>query len=356
MILRAERSRAALAVAAVIALALSIVVAPPAWAHTSSISDECGLLSVDLHFYSTGGDEEDTNSVTVTIDGEVVDEDTDFGASYDEEFELTEYEAHSWMVEVEAWDDPDGEKGWTFTDSGEIEPCEEPPTPPFVRVTFFCVTTTQGPIQNIADFGLDSPDFPAGVYVFRLREEAGVATDYTAGVGGSGLWSGSIGANETIFLYTDEPVAGVSVETSPVENAYGGTASTNETECSYPTTTTSTTSTSTTTTTEQPTTTTTEQETTTTDRNGGNGGDDDDDDNGNGNGTTTTPTEPTYDEAVSAEAVEGSSTTTTSEPEVKGVEVLPFTGANSGAFLGLAVSLLGVGLFLVLAAKGRHQT
>jgi hypothetical protein len=103
------------------------------------------------------------------------------------------------------------------------------PEPPFVRVTFLCKATQDGPVLNTGT----SQAFATGDYIFRIREEAGVGTSWTAGVGGSGLFSGTIPASTTEFYAAESPVAGVSVKTSPVANLYGGTASTNETSCNY---------------------------------------------------------------------------------------------------------------------------
>lgn len=101
---------------------------------------------------------------------------------------------------------------------------------PFVRVTFICKATQDGETLNAPGTA-----FTAGDYIFRYREEASVGADWTSGVGGSGLHSGSIGADETVYLATQAAVAGVSVMTDPGPNMYGGTASTNEDQpCEYP--------------------------------------------------------------------------------------------------------------------------
>jgi hypothetical protein len=65
------------------------------------------------------------------------------------------------------------------------------PEPPFVRVTFLCKATQDGPVLNTGT----SQAFATGDYIFRIREEAGVGTSWTAGVGGSGLFSGTIRDN-----------------------------------------------------------------------------------------------------------------------------------------------------------------
>lgn len=66
------------------------------------------------------------NSVKVWIDGAVV-EDKFFGANYSNTFAFdNKYEAHDWKVQITAWNDPSGSKGWTKTRTGTSTPCEIP--------------------------------------------------------------------------------------------------------------------------------------------------------------------------------------------------------------------------------------
>lgn len=109
--------------------------------------------------------------------------------------------------------------------------CPDPepePTTVTARVTFICKVTTAGMVTNAPG------TYAAGDYIFRIRHEAGPATDYTAGVGGAGLFSGNLTVGEVEFKATPTAVAGVSIETSPLPNEYNGTASTNETACGTP--------------------------------------------------------------------------------------------------------------------------
>lgn len=102
------------------------------------------------------------------------------------------------------------------------------PTTVTARVTFICKVTEAGTITNAPG------TYAAGDYIFRIRHEAGPATDYTAGVGGAGLFAGNLTVGEVEYLTTQTPVAGVSIKTSPLPNTYKGTASTNETACGIP--------------------------------------------------------------------------------------------------------------------------
>src|SRR5207342_1201311 len=91
-------------------------VAVSASAHTPSVQADCDHLSVQLTSYNAGG----ANSVKVTINGDVVDENPNFGSSYNETFDAPDqYKSYDYVVEVKAHDDPDGTKGWTKTYTGK---------------------------------------------------------------------------------------------------------------------------------------------------------------------------------------------------------------------------------------------
>lgn len=116
---------AAVALAATATLALAV----PAGAHTPKTDayckDEGTTLKVQLTNYNTTHE----NSVYIEADGEVLVDEADFGNSYEfkrEDFDPTV--AHTFLVEVLAWDDEDGEKGWSFSEVLEVEACVEAPT------------------------------------------------------------------------------------------------------------------------------------------------------------------------------------------------------------------------------------
>jgi hypothetical protein len=114
----------------VAALTSAALVAPAAVsAHTPEVSLTCdGGLVVSLTKYNSSG----TNSVAVSIDGSAVaGSPFTFGSSFSKTFSVTPpTSAHTAKVEVTAWDDPTGSKGWTKTFNRSIEACQQPtPTP-----------------------------------------------------------------------------------------------------------------------------------------------------------------------------------------------------------------------------------
>jgi hypothetical protein len=112
-----------LAVLLLITIGLVAATGSAASAHTNSVSATCAKLSVNLSNYQSSGGQ---NHVTVTVDG-AQKADTAFGSSYSQLFPFAdETVAHSWTVKVTAWDDPDAQKGWTFTKSGTSVPCAPP--------------------------------------------------------------------------------------------------------------------------------------------------------------------------------------------------------------------------------------
>lgn len=90
------------AVLATLALAagLAVTTAAPASAHTPTVSSTCSTLKVDLRWYGAGK----SNYVTVTIDGEVVEDHTKFGDSFFEQYTVDTTSSHSWKVEIDAQD------------------------------------------------------------------------------------------------------------------------------------------------------------------------------------------------------------------------------------------------------------
>lgn len=90
-------------------------------AHTKQIDVDCYGLSLVLDKYNS--DDGRSNSVKVTIDGAVV-TDEDFDNAFSKVYGWDETVAHSWKVQVEAWDDQGSDgHGWTFYKHGYSEPC-----------------------------------------------------------------------------------------------------------------------------------------------------------------------------------------------------------------------------------------
>lgn len=114
----------------VVASAALIGMAGTASAHTPVFSSDCSeegsWVKVELTQYN---DKQD-NTVTVTIDGEQAIQEK-FGKSFDKTFgDLDPAVAHTATIKVEAWDDPNGDKGWSKTKEHTIEACVQPTTPP----------------------------------------------------------------------------------------------------------------------------------------------------------------------------------------------------------------------------------
>lgn len=116
------RSKKLLALGSTLLLVAGLITlgATSAEAHTPTVSADCSTLSVNLKSYNTNG----ANTVTVTIDGSVVDSNSNFGASFVESYPFTPKTiAHTWKVDYTAWDDPTGSHGWSGSQSGTTTPC-----------------------------------------------------------------------------------------------------------------------------------------------------------------------------------------------------------------------------------------
>ncbi|HEX2132138.1 MAG TPA: hypothetical protein VHH15_11310 [Actinophytocola sp.] len=121
----------AFGVSAVTAAAL-VGMAGTASAHTPKFSAECSTdagvttLQVELRAYN----DKKTNTVTVT-DGDKVLVETEFGENFEQEWnELDATVDHTFTLDVQAWDDPEGTKGWSFSSKIEVGACVQPTTPP----------------------------------------------------------------------------------------------------------------------------------------------------------------------------------------------------------------------------------
>ncbi|NOW01350.1 LPXTG cell wall anchor domain-containing protein [Isoptericola chiayiensis] len=91
---------------------LLVATAAPATAHTPEAEATCDSLTVDLQAYQGA-------TVTVRVDGQVVDRDT-FHSSYDESFDLDPSREQTWDVEVDAHDGDHHD--WDRT--GDSDACE----------------------------------------------------------------------------------------------------------------------------------------------------------------------------------------------------------------------------------------
>ncbi|MFD7655006.1 LPXTG cell wall anchor domain-containing protein [Actinosynnema sp. NPDC059797] len=114
-----------------VATTASVFFAAPAFAHTPILQGGCegekSYLTVELRDYVKRDGKK--NSVTVTMDGEVV-ENTEFDKNFPRKtYSKSSAEKVVFKVDIKAWDDPDGSKRYTRTEIREIDSCveEQPP-------------------------------------------------------------------------------------------------------------------------------------------------------------------------------------------------------------------------------------
>jgi hypothetical protein len=116
-----------------------VLMAGVASAHAPKATASCTGLDVSLTFYNAA----ETNTVTVTIDGQVADSNADFGSTYIKTFPWTTTASHTWDVNVFAGDDPNGTAGWTTDIHGTQAACQSLVTP--AAPTFHDADCTAGP-------------------------------------------------------------------------------------------------------------------------------------------------------------------------------------------------------------------
>lgn len=159
--------------ALVVALVGVIALVAPASAHVPWAGADCQALSVDLVKYNDKG----TNHVTVTIDGTAV-YDEDFGTSFVQDFTFDdETVAHTWKVEVTAWDDPQGKSGWTRTFEGASEPCIPEPGPNFLETSH----TVQCGVATITLRNVSPWIYPVSVEIDGVHSYGPVVDNRTDG-------------------------------------------------------------------------------------------------------------------------------------------------------------------------------
>lgn len=113
----------------IIASAALVGMAGTAAAHTPKLVADCAedgsWVKVELTQYN----DRQANTVTVTVDDEVV-VDEEFGKSFKKELtDLDPTTTHTVNVAVAAWDDPQNKKGWSFSKDLTIDACVEPAPP-----------------------------------------------------------------------------------------------------------------------------------------------------------------------------------------------------------------------------------
>jgi LPXTG-motif cell wall-anchored protein len=171
----------ALGVSAVAATAL-VALAVPASAHTPDAKAVCNAetgkttLTVNLTRYNS----EHPNTVTITEGTTVIAEDADFGTTYQKSFaDFSGAVDHTFVVDVKAWDDSTGDKGYSAKLTRTAKACvkDTPPPPSSTTTTKEApaappptTTTTPAPVPQggrLADTGA-SIAIPAVVGVLLL--------------------------------------------------------------------------------------------------------------------------------------------------------------------------------------------
>ena len=128
---------------------LTVFSALPALAHTPRIQATCEGLVISLTYYNGQHD----NSVVVTIDGVIVDSESDFGTTYSATFPWDDTASHTYHVVVDAWDDPNNTKGWSISHQGSQQACRQVTTTTAQETTTTTAqetTTTTAPNNDLA--------------------------------------------------------------------------------------------------------------------------------------------------------------------------------------------------------------
>jgi len=136
----ARRVLATGAIAGTALLALTI----PASAHTPKVSAKCDDGKTTLHVNLQSYDGKKDNTVKAT-DGDKVLVDTTFESSFDQHWDVSADQPHTFTVTVHAWDDQDGSHGFSFTKTLTVEACVVPTTTTTPPVT---TTTTEAPTTS----------------------------------------------------------------------------------------------------------------------------------------------------------------------------------------------------------------
>ncbi|GAB1509627.1 hypothetical protein JCM33774_16680 [Actinophytocola sp. KF-1] len=165
-----------------------------AGAHTNRSHAECEgdttTLTVDLTAYN----QRETNTVKIT-DGETVLHEGEFDSNYQEQFEVPGDVEHVFTIDVKAGDDPEGKKGWTFTQEHKVEACVEQTTPPTSETTPPVETTTETPVPSSSE-APPAPTTPPTTTTTEQEEvlaETGASIALPLGIAGA-LIVGGVGA------------------------------------------------------------------------------------------------------------------------------------------------------------------
>jgi hypothetical protein len=186
---------------------LAFMLAPPAQAHIRVINTDCYGWDLSLTLYESGG----PNSLEIWVDGTTVTNTADFGTEYAETGSWDPTEDHTLRVRVDAFDDPDGQRGLSFDETYTSEACETSPTLKLVKVVdggtavaddWSLAATAAAPnggrnFSNAGGSGAFTTIF--GGVDYTLSESGGLA-DYTAGSWSCSVNEGAATAGSSVTL------------------------------------------------------------------------------------------------------------------------------------------------------------
>lgn len=117
-----------------------LAVATKAFAHSYTVSEDCYGYNIELRSYNSSGQ----NRLLVAVDGVVQVQTDNFGRNLTINETWDPARDHELLVVVEAEDDPNNNRGWSFVYKGESEACVEPTT----TTTSTSTTTTTVPVTT----------------------------------------------------------------------------------------------------------------------------------------------------------------------------------------------------------------
>ena len=91
-------------------------------AHTPDLKASCEGDTTTLWVHLKSYNAEKSNTVKITDGGQTL-ADTSFKSGYEKSFKTSGAVDHVFTVTVKAWDDPQGEKGFSFTKELKVEKC-----------------------------------------------------------------------------------------------------------------------------------------------------------------------------------------------------------------------------------------
>ncbi|OLF11667.1 hypothetical protein BLA60_12095 [Actinophytocola xinjiangensis] len=178
----------------VVASVALIGMAGTASAHTPKIASDCADDGSWAKVVLTQYNDKQANTVTVTIDGTEADK-QEFGKSFEKTYgDLDPSVEHAVSVKVDAWDDPEGNKGWSVTESATIAACVQPTTPPEpsepTETPSEPAPTTSEPAPPVQEITEEAP--PEAAPADEPLAETGASIAIPLGIGGVLLAGGVV--------------------------------------------------------------------------------------------------------------------------------------------------------------------